>query len=239
MDGVFVIWLGNIYLNRGLAKQVQKLFSIIQNEVPNHEKQNLILVGDFNVDLSKQSPKLTLLKNLCKQFQLDLHETSEPTRGHAKLDFMICGSGISVNSHATYPSSSDHKLILWGISFKNNCSPPKTKILNRLLAEEITNKCVMDKDIKSAMDLLKKFLEMRKARQKEAYIKIKPRKKVNEEYMKVLMSIKDENSIAETLENYWKTCWDDNERERFSPMSKNAFKTLETKFRCYLKDLIS
>ncbi len=46
--------------------------------------------------------------------------------------------------------------------------------------------------------------------------------------MKALMSIKDENSIAETLENYWSTFWNDNERERFSPMSMNAFKTLKT-----------
>ncbi len=129
MDGVFDIWLGNIYLNSERTRQqstVQKPFSVIPNEVPDYQKQNLIIVGDFNVDLSKESPKLTLLLNLCKQFQLDLHETSESTRGCAKLSLMISRSGISVNSNAKYLSS-DHKLILWEVAFKT-VLPPKKNI---------------------------------------------------------------------------------------------------------------
>ncbi len=109
LDGVFILWLGNIYLNRGMPKQVQKLFSVIQKEVPDNEMKNLILIGDFNINLAEKSPKLILMQNLCKQFRLKIHETNEGTRGAAKLDYMICGSGIEVNSQEVYPSSSDHE----------------------------------------------------------------------------------------------------------------------------------
>ena len=34
IDGVFVIWFGNIYLNRGLPKQINKLFSAILSNIP-------------------------------------------------------------------------------------------------------------------------------------------------------------------------------------------------------------
>ena len=39
---------------------------------PEHEIQNLILIGDFNVNIENESPKLTLLSNLCKQFRLKI-----------------------------------------------------------------------------------------------------------------------------------------------------------------------
>jgi len=61
IDGVFVIWFGNIYLNRGLPKQINKLFSAILSNMPEHEIQNLILIGDFNI--GNESPKHTLLLN--------------------------------------------------------------------------------------------------------------------------------------------------------------------------------
>jgi len=54
LDGVFVIWFGNIYLNRGTTKQIQKMFSVIQKVIPANEICNLILVGDFNININEK-----------------------------------------------------------------------------------------------------------------------------------------------------------------------------------------
>ena len=67
LDGVFVIWFGNIYLNRGLSRRIQKLFSVIQMTIPEHERPNLILAGDFNINLNDHNnSKIILLDTLCK-----------------------------------------------------------------------------------------------------------------------------------------------------------------------------
>jgi len=125
IDGVFVIWIGNIYLNRGLPKQINKLFSIIQTKIPTHEQQNIILLGDFNININNKSPKLTLLNSLCKQFNLDINHPQSGTRMEATLDFLISGKGIEATIKDNLKSCSDHNILIWDINFKATSKPKK------------------------------------------------------------------------------------------------------------------
>lgn len=126
IDGVFILWIGNIYLNKGLPKQIQKLFSIINENIPENERQNIILLGDFNINLNKKSPKLTLLNNLCKQFQLSIQDPKSGTRDLATLDFIITGKGIEAALEDNLKSCSDHNILTWRIHFNATPRPKKS-----------------------------------------------------------------------------------------------------------------
>ena len=49
----------------------------------------------------------------------------------------------------------------------------------------------------------------------------------NDIYKNVLLALKDEDSILEEINKYWQHFWHDQERKRYSPMSKGAFDTLK------------
>jgi len=124
IDNVFVLWFGNIYMNRGTPKQLSKLFSKLQNYVSSHEMQNLILIGDFNIDLNRpKDGKHILLKNLCKQFSLKIFETKLNTREIAKIDFLIGGEHIKGQEIDHIPSISDHNIIKWKINIQATKNP--------------------------------------------------------------------------------------------------------------------
>ena len=237
IDGVFVLWFGNIYLNRGLPKQITKLFSIIQESIPENEMQNLILVGDFNVNINNKSPKLTLLTNLCNQFQLKINDPGKASRYFTTLDYLICGKGIEATIKENLPSCSDHNILIWDVTFKATPKPKKIYIPNKKLAEEITQAAIMNDNVTNATTLLQTFLNLKRLRKKEALLKIKPKRRKNDTYKSILLSIKDESSITEALKNYWSSFWEEVEDMRFSPMSKEAFNMLKTicKYHLYEK----
>jgi hypothetical protein len=237
LDGVFVFWIGNIYLNKGLPSQIQKLFSVIQNHVPDNERQNLLLIGDFNINLAEpKHPKVILLKNLCKQFQLTIHTPSKGTRGHAKLDFLISGSGIEAKQIEQLHTESDHDMITWEISFKATKRAEKVTIPNSKLARQITEQSVMDTAVTNSCELLNKFLTHRRLERKQAFIKLKSRKTNNNIYKKILMEITDEDSIMNEINLYWSNFWEEVEHKRYSPLSKEAFNTLKSICKYHLSE---
>ena len=237
IDGVFVIWFGNIYLNRGLPKQINKLFSAILSNIPEHEIQNLILIGDFNVNIGNESPKLTLLSNLCKQFRLKINNPGKASRDQTTLDFLISGQGIEATIRENLQSCSDHNILIWDVTFRATSKPRGTYIPNKKLAEEITKSAIMDQNVTNATTLLGTFLNLKRLRRRKAFMKIKPKKVKNETYQNILLSIKDEESIKQTLNSYWTNFWEEFENSRFSPMSKEAFNTLKSicKYHLYEK----
>ena len=228
LDGVFVLWFGNIYLNKGLPKQMRKLFNSIQTHVPENEMQNVILIGDFNVNINKKSPKFTLLQNLCNQFYLKINDPGKTSRALSTLDYMICGKGIEAKIKDIFPSCSDHNILTWDITFKATSKQKKISIPNKRLAEEITKTAIMNENVTNAFALLQTFLKLKKLRKKEEFIRIKPKRRTNDTYKNVLMSIKDESSITKVLNAYWSSLWEETENIRFSPMSKEAFKMLKS-----------
>ena len=238
LDGVFVIWFGNIYLNRGLSSQIQKLFSVIQTTIPDHERQNLILAGDFNINLNEHNnSKVILLNTLCKQFQLTIYQPEKPTRGQSKLDFLITGSQVNVSLIDHLQTESDHDLIKWKIKFKATTRPKEIIVPNKKLAHEITELSILDNEVTNAFELLQAFLWRRKLKRKQAYIKLKRKPLQNDVYKNILLAIQDEDSIMDEINTYWQHFWKDVEGTRYSSLSKGAFGTLKSicKYHLYEK----
>ena len=238
IDGVFVLWLGNIYLNKGHPKQIQKLFSIIQNAIPEHERQNLILIGDFNIKLEDpKNSKTVLLRNLCKQFSLTINEPSKGTRGESKLDYLISGSQIMASLKDQISSISDHDILTWRVDFKATTKPKEIFVPNKILATEITKQSILDENTVNASSLIESFLTRRKLKRRQAFVKLKRTKRSNEALQNILLTIKDEDSIMEDINQYWGNFWDENELKRYSPLSKEAFNLLKTicKYHLYEK----
>ena len=231
LDGVFVIWFGNIYLNRGTTKQIQKMFSVIQKVIPANEICNLILVGDFNININeKKGPKFRILNSLCKQLHLTINEPLQGTRGNSKLDFLINGTGIvtKFDSQLEFEFLSDHTIVIWTINFNTTSKPKSITIPNKKLAKEMTELAILDKDVTNALELSNCFLSKRKMKAKQAYLKLTQQKKRNEAYTELLLAVKDESMILKDINLYWENFWNDNERKRYSVLSKEAFKTMNT-----------
>ena len=127
------------------------MFAAVQSKIPENEKPNLVLMGDFNVDLAiANNARVKLLRSLCKQFNLTIHETKDGIRGAAKLDYLISGHGVSVDlvKHQTKDIPSDHDVITWRVKFNATKKPEKICILNRKLVPEITEASINDEKLK-------------------------------------------------------------------------------------------
>ena len=130
-----------------------------------------MLIGDTNIDLTAHNkPTLKVLKDLCKQFQLTIHEPIEGTRRPAKLDYLITGIGIkaALKSHIHTDSISDHDILAWNIMFYATKKDRAVFILNRKLVKEITENSVLDTRATDACSLLERFLWRRKLKDKKA-----------------------------------------------------------------------
>ena len=79
----------------------------------------------------------------------------------------------------------------------------------------------MDQNVTNATTLLGTFLNLKRLRRRKAFMKIKPKKVKNETYQNILLSIKDEESIKQTLNSYWTNFWEEFENSRFSPVFPN------------------
>ena len=199
--------------------------------------QNLILIGDFNINISRKSPKTELLTKLCNQFQLKINNPGKPTRDFTTIDFLISGKGIEATIKENLPSCSDHNILIWDIAFQATTKPKNIYIPNKKLAEKITKTAILDEHVTNATTLLQKFLELKKLTKRKAFLKIKPKKRKNDIYKNLLLSIKDDSSVTEVLNEYWANFWNEIENKRFSSMSKDAFNTMKTitKYHLYEK----
>jgi len=88
------IWLINLYLNKGTSSKLQKLSGKIRSNIPQNEWANIIIIGDFNIDLNKKSGEKKLLQSLVKQLGLTIMEPAMNIRRKAKLDYLIKETGI-------------------------------------------------------------------------------------------------------------------------------------------------
>ena len=68
----------------------------------------------------------------------------------------------------------------------------------------------------------------RKLKRKKAYIKLQRKRFSNETLKNILLSIQDEGALLYELRNYWQNFWNKIERKRFSPGSKEAFRTIKS-----------
>ena len=101
--------LGNIYLRKGNINEIQNLFGEVQANIPLNELSQIILIGDFNVNLlDKNDGTYQFLEKSCKYLGLRIKEPGKDRNG-AILDFIICDKRKKsfVNNY------SDHSATRW------------------------------------------------------------------------------------------------------------------------------
>ncbi len=131
------IWMINVYLSRGTKQQIQELFLNINRYIPYEDLRSLIILGDFNVNLSKQSDRLDTLKALTKDLGLSIVEPSDSTRNGFTLDFVICHSSYNAVAECVNSKLSDHLALRISLKIPQTTKTPNIKILteNLLIAQ--------------------------------------------------------------------------------------------------------
>ncbi len=111
--------MASIYLNQGLTQQVSELFESIKKIIPKYEWGSILMAGDWNIDLLKESMQKTLLKRYCSELDLRIYSPRNPSRSGASLDYVVVGNTIEVDELKTMESPSDHKAICFKIRVLN------------------------------------------------------------------------------------------------------------------------
>ena len=72
------LWICNLYFHKAEISKIQKLFGKVMQSVPRHELTQLIIVGDFNIDLNKPDENnLVLLQKCSKELGLAIHRPDQ------------------------------------------------------------------------------------------------------------------------------------------------------------------
>jgi len=221
------IWLVNIYLSKGNCSKIQKLFGKLRKNIPQNEWSNLIVIGDFNVDLNKQSEEKELLIALAKQMGLSVADPSGNTRKQAKLDYLIRGMGIKVTENSVLPGVSDHKAVWWKIEVSNPKKKSTLKIPDRRCADEIMEKLLKNKRIQSTTHFFHGLGALRARRKRNMMKLLRPRKFRLSSLFDQLMSAQDCHEAISLINKYWKRFWNENESLRFSQESRIAYQNLK------------
>ena len=118
------LWIGNVYIPLWSLEEATKLMCKVRTKIPVNEWTNILLLGDFNLDLNKaEENDLKNFRSLCKQMGLIIVPPTDNTRANARLDFAIAGSNITIPRSSNICSQSDHNALVWEIEIKN----PKKK----------------------------------------------------------------------------------------------------------------
>ena len=85
----------------------------------------------------------------------------------------MTGSNIFAKFIDQTTLNSDHDFIRWEVNFKVAKKPQKLVLLNKKLAKEINESAVLDHKVQNSVELLKKFLYLRKLKKKASWQKEK------------------------------------------------------------------
>lgn len=221
------IWMINVYLNKGQISKIQKLFGKIQKYIPYCEMSQLIIIGDFNVDITKkEDERVILLNKLCKQMGLRIQNPGQATRKESTIDYMICGKSVKVNASHTLPSLDDHKAVRWTIEIDFPERVKQLKIPSRSMAEKITKKILSNEEVTMSAIFLEQLHLYRKDNRK-GLLKLVPRKARENKLLEQLIKAEEGSNIDEIVNDYWKNVWEETERQRWSNESRIAYDNLK------------
>jgi len=165
IDGNF-LWICNIYIHIKKVSKIQKLFGKLRSSIPPQEWNQILIAGDFNVDIAKPSECELLIRSLSKQMGLTVQQPPKPTRKTAYLDYMISGSLIKVLESQCLNSLSDHKVVTWHIEVSFPKKPHKQKIPSKSTAVELTTTLLQDNKIVDSRSFIKALEKQRKGNKK-------------------------------------------------------------------------
>ena len=223
----YYVWIVNVYLNGGTMEQFQELFSEMKNSIPESEWDIICCLGDFNIDLTRDSNERKLLGKLCKLMGLKILMPNQPTRQGSLLDFSIVGKNIETINHTVVCGPSDHKAVNWELGIKK-VKKKTIKIPCRITANEISLELLNNGKVKDATAFLHKFGKLKQKKERKIWKVIKPKSFKSDSLLKILMNLKDPNNL-ETIINdycYWIDFWVGTENTRYSVDSANAYNTL-------------
>ena len=222
------IWLANVYLYKGSISKLQKLFGIIQKHIPSNEVSQLLLIGDFNIDLNnKKSDIQTALEKLCKYIGVRPEKPGAGTRQGAILDYIICGKNISVEeANIVRNNASDHSAIKWKLSIKFPTRLKQVKIPSRKTAEEIIRKILANEEVINSAAFLDQLYLYRKDNHSKIKQIVHHRQRDTQLFEK-LLALDDPAQVKDTINNHWSDKWTDTESKRWSQDSKIAYNDLK------------
>ena len=131
--GQHCLWLVNTYLRLGSKAQIQELFRNLKNRVLGDEVEDIIMIGDFNVNLEVRSDELDLLNALAKELNLKIFRPESRTRGDSTLDFLIAHKNLQVQINTIYTDLSDHLAAPALIELPKRVKKKNIQVINRKL----------------------------------------------------------------------------------------------------------
>jgi len=235
IDGNF-LWICNIYIHIKKVSKIQKLFGKLRSSIPPQEWNQILIAGDFNVDIAKPSECELLIRSLSKQMGLTVQQPPKPTRKTAYLDYMISGSLIKVLESQCLNSLSDHKVVTWHIEVSCPKKPHKQKIPSKSTAVEITTTLLQDNKIVDSQSFIKALEKQRRGNKKKLTKSIKRTKPRTTELLDKLLELDDpsEKEIKSQINSHWHSFWSQVEKDRWSQQSAHSYHKLKNILKYHL-----
>ena len=227
-------WIANIYLNKGTFSKLQKLFGKLQNTIPPNEWKILCCIGDFNINVTRNSSEKELLTKLCKLMGLRLISPTNPTRGTSTIDYILIGDKIIASEDSKAKGPSDHIALTWQLQIEANEKKRPIKIPSKVTAEEISLALINNNKITKADDFISHFGQLAKLKKRELMKIIKPIPRKTNKLMERLLNIQEPEEITNTINEHWREYWNETESLRFSQESAVAYKNLKNILKYHL-----
>ena len=220
-------WVVNVYLNEGSIEQIQELFGELKSLVPENEWDVICCVGDFNIDLCKETHELKLLKKLCKLLNLTIVQPTEQTTRHGSvLDYIIVGKNVIVEEKSVVSGPSDHRAVNWSLEIVNVQKRKAIKIPCKTTANCITDQLLTDNAITDAVSFVHKLGRLKQRNKRKLWKMMRPKPFKSDSLMKLLLELQNSQDMEATISEHWKNKWKKTESQRYSQFSARAYQKL-------------
>lgn len=135
------LWIGSIYISKGLKKNLVEVFSNIKDTVSEKDWSTILVGGDWNIDAMDKTSKITeALLEITKQMGLTVSHGGR-SRGNKTLDFIVSGREIQIIKVEVQETNlSDHYMIIAEVQIPI----PKTTNKQRVLSKEAVDRITTD-----------------------------------------------------------------------------------------------
>jgi len=198
--------------------QIQELFRAKYHYIPKEELREVFLIGDFNIDLEKDSNEKDLLCALAKEMGLSISKAEDRTRSCATLDYVIANRDLKVLVRTEVTGLSDHKALIVEVIVPKRKKHPDYRVINKKLAVTASEWALANSNNSyEFLDLINRF----RKRNKNRIITVLNRRQVERKLFLTLVKEHQEDTKI-ILNRYWEKLIEDNENMRNSINSKNT-----------------
>ena len=137
----------------------------------------------------------------------------------------MAGRSVNVKKNTCHPSPSDHHAVTWEISLSLPSRPKIIKIPSRQCADRITGLLLSNQEVTHSAVLLDQLSIYRDDFRRELTKKLNPRARSND-LIEQLLTLEDQCSVNDTVNNYWREYSNNTEALRWSETSEIAYQNL-------------